>query len=133
MSRLTLTYDQFDELGKVLKAYYGGDAEDRINEVLHGEAGDLIQERIRQFMPVSGITWKGKAKPAKTSKSMRNENEETLAVTVRAEKKYQYLYFPDDGSNTEKHYGDQQFFARGGEAASNEIIDRCIANLLKDF
>ena len=111
---------------------YSGNVEEAINEILHNEAGELIQEQIKLLMPVSGAKWKGKKSPAKTSNSLRNVPG-NLSITVTTTKNYQYLYFPDDGTSTVKHAGNKQFFARGGEAAKEDIIDRCIAKLTNKF
>lgn len=122
------------EVDRLMQAMqeYSGNVEQAINEVFHNEAGDLAQESIRRLMPVSGKRWRGKAPAAKKSKSMQNVNE-NLAVTVKNAKKYQYLYFPDDGTNTRRHIGDQRFFERGGEAVQGEIIERCITKLISNF
>lgn len=124
-------FSEVDRLQQALESYQG-DAESAINEVLHDEAGDLAQEAIRRLMPVSGKRWRGKKPAAKFSKSLRNING-NLAVTVTTSKNHQYLYFPDDGSNTRRHVGNQQFFRRGGEAVQGEIIDRCINKLITKF
>lgn len=118
------------ELGNLeeLLANYIGNAEEAINDVLHNYAGDRAQEEIRLLIPVSGKRWKGKAAPAKTSQSMRNLHG-NLSETVTTAKKYQYLYFPNDGTNTRRHVGNQQFFEKGGEAATDDIIERCISKL----
>lgn len=113
-----------DRLLDTLKNF-GGDAEETINDVLHNEAGDLAQEQIRRLMPVSGKRWKGKKPAAKSSASMRNVHG-NLSETVTTAKAYQYLYFPNDGTNTRRHVGNQQFFEKGGELVQGEIIDRCI-------
>lgn len=116
---------------RVLEALenYQGDAEAAINDVLHNEAGDLAQEAIRKLIPVSGKHWSGKKRAAKKAKSLRNVNG-NLFVIVTTTKNYQYLYFPDDGTSTIRHVGNQQFFARGGEAVQDEIIERCINKLV---
>lgn len=113
---------------------YAGNTEEAINDVLHNQAGELIQEQIYLLMPRSPASkkWKGKAPHAKDSKSLR-QKEGNLSVTVTTAKKYQYLYFPDDGSNTIKHAGEQHFFRRGGEAATGEVVERCITRLITDF
>lgn len=126
-----INVSEVERLQAAMKEYQGS-VEDAINDVLHNQAGDLIQEQIRRLIPVSGKTWKGKSPPAKTSTSLSNVPE-NLAITVTTAKKYQYLYFPDDGSNTRRHYGNQQFFARGGDAATEEIVDRCITKLINNF
>ena len=38
-------------------------------------------------------------------------------------------FFAEDGTNTRRHIGNQQFFARGGENVKGEIIGRCIEKL----
>ncbi len=124
-------FGKVEELEKAMKAYEG-DTANAINEILHNEASPLIQEEIKRLMPVSGRDWKGKAIPAKRAKSLTAVNG-NLSVTVKTTKKYQYLYFPDDGSNTKNHAGNQQFFLRGGEAKKSEIIERCINRLSNDF
>lgn len=131
MARLELDAREVDRLLQAAQDFQG-DAESAINEVLHTEASPLIQDAIRRLMPVSGKTWRGKKPPAKTSKSLTDEKE-NLAITVKTSKRYQYLYFPDDGTNTRRHVGNQQFFWRGGESQQNEIIDRCVSRMVNDF
>ena len=121
----------FDKLQIAIKEYQGN-AEEAINGVIHNEGALLIQESIRQFMPVSGKSWKGKKASAKTANSMQNVNG-NLSVTVKSTKPYGYLYFPDDGTNTRRHAGNQQFFLRGAEAVSNDIIERCVGKLINNF
>lgn len=119
---------EYDRLLKALEDYQG-DAEDAINDVLHNEAGDLAQEAIRKLIPVSNRHWSGKRRAAKKAKSLRNING-NLSVTVTTTKNYQYLYFPDDGTSTQRHAGNKQFFAKGGENVQDEIIERCINKLV---
>lgn len=128
---LKIDIAQVDKLQEAMKGYQGN-VETTINDVLHNQGGELIQESIRQIIPVSGKTWNGKAPAAKSSKSLRSVNA-NLAVTVTTQKKYQYLYFPDDGTNTRRHAGNQRFFERGGEAVKDEIIERCISKLINNF
>lgn len=130
MPAFQIGLDEFDKLHTAM-VNYGGDAEDAINSVLHGSIGDEIQAEIKRLMPVSGKTWRGKKGGAKGSNSLRNVFG-NLSVTVTTQKAYQYLYFPDDGSSTRKHAGNQQFFLRGGEAMRDEIVDRCIAKLVQN-
>ena len=132
MSRtLQISTAEFEKLQAAMQEYQG-DVEASINDVLHNQGGELIQESIRRLIPVSGKTWKGKAPAAKTSKSLRSINA-NLAVTVTTSKRHQYLYFADDGSNTRRHVGNQRFFERGGEAVKDEIIERCISKLTNNF
>lgn len=126
-----VNFAEFDRLQQAIKNF-PGDAEKSINNVLHNEASPLIQDAIRRLIPVSGKTWNGKGRPAKTGNSL-TDKKENLAIIVRTTTKYSYLYFPDDGTNTRRHVGDQQFFKRGGESQQTEIVDRCIKRLVTDF
>lgn len=112
---------------------FQGDTEQTINDVLHNEGGQFIHDEIKRLMPpVSGRQWKGKKPSAKTGNSLQIVGG-NLSVTVRAQKAYQYLYFPDDGTNTRRHAGNQQFFWRGGENQKEEILNRCINRLVNSF
>ena len=130
-STFSINAGNFENLQKAMKNYKGN-VEEVINNVLHMEASPLIQDKIRLLMPVSDREWKGKLPHAKTSKSLTDEKG-NLSITVKTTKNYQYLYFPDDGSTTLHHAGNQQFFKRGGEMVQDEIIDRCIGALVNDF
>ena len=131
MANFKLELSGIDRLEEAMRNY-AGNAEKAINEVLHEEAGDIIQESILFLIPESGASWRGKAPPARDGNSLRNI-EGNLFVDVTTTKKYQYLYFPDDGSSTTRHAGNQQFFYRGAEAVQDEIVDRCIERLVRDF
>ena len=126
-----LDYANMEKLETAIKSYQGN-AEQVINDVLHNEAGTLIQESIKRLMPKSDA----RKKHAKDSDSLTNLNG-NLSVTVMAKKQYHYLYFPDDGTSTRRHVGKggipQQFFLRGGETVADEIVDRCIGRLVEDF
>lgn len=122
---------EIEKLQTAMKEYQGN-VEDAINDVLHGEAGDIIQEQIRLLIPVSGASWRGKKPPAKTSKSLMSVPG-NLSITVTTTKNYQYLYFPDDGTSTRRHVGEQQFFGRGGDAATEDVVNRCVAKLINNF
>lgn len=111
---------------------FEGNVEDTINEVLHNEGGQMLADSIKNLMPQSGKKWKGKKAPAKTSNSLMYVDG-NLSVTVKSKSAYNYLYFPDDGTNTRRHIGNQQFFLRGAESASSDIVDRCVAKLINNF
>lgn len=130
--RFELNIADVVRLENALKAYKG-DAEKALNDVLHNQADELIQDEIRLLMPASNRkAWKGKKAPAKTSKSLK-EIEGNLSVTETTTNSYHYLYFPDDGTNTQKHVGNQQFFLRGAENKKEEIIDLCVGRLVNSF
>ena len=125
---LSIDYGEIDRLQKAMQDFQGN-TEEAINDVFHNYAGDRAQEDIYRLMPVSD---KKKGKHAKHSKSLSNVDG-NLSVTVTARGKWHYLYFPDDGSNTRNHVGNQQFFERGGEAAQDDIVERCVTRLTTEF
>ena len=131
MSVLTLNAESFAELEKAMVDYQGN-TEKTINDVLHNEASPLIQDAVRRLIPESKKTWKGKKAAAVDGRSL-TDVKENLSVTVKTTKQYQYLYFPDDGTNTRRHVGNQQFFQRGGESQIDEITNRCINRLTENF
>jgi len=131
MSVFKLNSQDFERLEEAMKNFQGN-TEETINDVLHNEGGQLIHDEIKRLMPMSGKRWKGKKAPAKTSNSLQIVGG-PLSVTVRAKKAYQYLYFPDDGSNTRRHAGNQQFFSNSGENQKEEILNRCINRLVGSF
>ncbi len=131
MSVFRLNSQDFERLEEAMKSFQGN-TEETINDVLHNEGGQLIHDEIKRLMPMSGKRWKGKKAPAKTSNSLLIVGG-NLSVTVTTKKAYQYLYFPDDGSNTRRHAGNQQFFSNSGENQKEEILNRCINRLVSGF
>lgn len=129
---VTLDAQEFDRLMAAAEAY-PGDAEKAINGVLHKQAGPLISQRINPLIHPSGRTFKGHRASATASDWPRYDVEENLAVSVGAKRRWQYLYFPDDGSNTKNHAGNQRFFLRGAQAASPEIVQRCIEAMNREW
>lgn len=131
MAVFDLKINDLDELQQAMKNYQGN-TEQAINEVLHEEVSPLVQEAIKRLIPVSGKMWKGKKAAAKTAKSLR-DIKTNVSLTVTTTKNYQYLYFPDDGTSTTRHVGNQQFFQKGGESQMDEIVNRCIKKLVNGF
>lgn len=114
------------ELEETIKEYQDG-AEEKINRYLHGEGYEMFEKSIQNAMPESNRNWRGKNVAAKDAKSLQDSNKsENLAVTIRAKTQYGYLYFPDDGSNTIRHQGNQHFFQRGVEEKASEAVNDLI-------
>lgn len=133
MARFAIDQKELDRLFQVLKEY-PGDAESAINDVFYNDVPKLVEPAIRRLVPVSGRTWNGKkrgAKAAANSIRERPKERKNLSVVIGTTRDYHYLYFPDDGSNTRRHAGEQQFFKRGGESQQSEIIDRCINKMVE--
>lgn len=130
-SVLSLKDEAVERLETAMREFpeYAGDT---INDVLWGQGAESIKAGIQLLLPESGRTWRGKKKAAKKAAPFTQTNE-TLAVTVRTKNAYHYLYFPDDGSNTRKHVGNQQFMLGGALNRQEEIIDLCVARLVEKF
>ena len=131
MARFEMDTKEIERLYDAIRNF-PSDAENAINEVFHDEAPEMVSESIYLLMPMSGRTWSGKPKAARNAKSLTDETA-NLAFTVKTTAKYHYLYFPDDGTNTRRHIGNQQFFQRGGEMRQSEIVDRCITRITQKF
>lgn len=113
---------------------YAGHAGPIIDEVLHGDAAEVIKGEIAMLIPSSGRTWRRKPAPASAAMPAAfSQDNGPLSVTIAARNKYGYLYFPDDGSDTMHHAGNQQFMMRGAENASEKVIDLCIGKLTEEF
>lgn len=132
MASFTMDYSEVDSLSTAMQQY-GDGALREINDVLHGEGGEKIKEAIQLLLPVSGRTWKGKKAPASAANSLQQVNNEQLAVTIKSRTAYNYLYFPDDGSNTLHHAGGQHFFQTGAEDTADQIIEMCVGKLTEGF
>lgn len=127
----TLDATELDRLQKIMDEY--GDIGTRtINNVLHGEGAEIIQNKIHNLLPVSGRTWRRKKASARTAQPFTKEDG-MLSVTTVSRGAYHYLYFPDDGSNTKRHVGNQQFMMRGAKDAASDIIDLCLGKLTEKF
>ena len=68
MSDWRIDYADADRLTAAIQQFQGN-AEKSINDVLHGEGGKLIGERIDALFPVSGRRFKGPSSGAKGSRS----------------------------------------------------------------
>lgn len=130
-----LDTDQFEKLTATMEKY-GEGAGNVIDDVLHNEGGKLISEEIMMLLPASGRKWKGKKAAAKRAQPFTQEDR-PLSVTIKTKPAYGYLYFPDDGTNTRRHVGykgkPREFMQKGADNRAEEIIDRCINRLIKEW
>lgn len=131
MSSFYLDVREFERVTEAVKKFSdGAEAKRIINDYLHKEGGEILKENIRKILPVSGRTWKGK----KTAASRTDPfviKEANLAVIVKTKGAYHYLYFPDDGSNTQHHHGNQQFMFHGAEDSEEKIVNEVIDKLVE--
>lgn len=121
-----------NDLQNVAQQYssLGNNAEEIINETLHGFGANIIKQNIQNILPISGRTWRKKVKSAKNSKPFTQENK-NLYLKVKSKTIYNYLYFPDDGTNTERHQGKQFFMQKGADNSVDEFKNECINNILE--
>lgn len=123
--------DEFDDLVASMQSY-GEGAGQLITEVIHA-SGDEIYHQIDPLINPSGRVFKGHTSGARGTAWQKYDTSEALAITVKTASKRNYLYFPDDGSNTRRHFGNQQFMYRGVEAAAPAILERALDALITEF
>lgn len=137
MSRTTFKLDekQFDALQRAMQDY-GDQAGRSVDDVLHNEGGELINDEIMRLLPASRRKWRGKKAAATRTQPFTQENG-SLSVTIRTKSAYNYLYFPDDGTDTKRHIGykgkPREFMMHGAENQTSEIIDKCINRLIRKW
>ena len=131
----TLDFSEVIDIEMAIEMYGQGSGQ-VIDKVLHGKGARIIKRAIPPHIHPSGRDWLGKAdsiagKPSGGDRlSQDNGN---LQVTIAARGRHSYLYFPDDGTNTMNHAGDQQFMRLGAEDQQQNIIDLCIDDLAEKF
>lgn len=130
-TRLYLDQDDFTKVEAAIKEY-GDGAEKVITDIFH-DSGESIYREINPLIHPSGRKFKGHSSSAAASSWPRYGTNVPLSVTVATKAKFHYLYFPDDGSNTDHHQGMQQFFKRGGESAAPRIVDQCLDALVRKW
>lgn len=123
-------FSELNELERYI-GEYGDKARRSINDVLHADAPPVVKKNIIPLIHDSGRKWRGKISPASRSQPFREEMG-NLSLTIKSRPAYGYLYFPDDGSNTRKHAGNQQFMKRGGDESINRIVEMCIKKMTKE-
>lgn len=131
MSTFSLDDGDFERLLESMQRFGEGAAE-VVNTVIH-ESGDEIYREIDPLIHPSGRTFRGHTSSARGAHWQRYDTSESMAITVGTVASRHYLYFPDDGSNTKRHYGNQQFMLRGAEAAAPVILEKGEQALLAEF
>lgn len=130
MIKFGLSAESMEKLATAIKAY-GPDAEKKITEYLHGKGYDVLSSGVQNAIPVSDSLKKhGKKQPkshARDKQALKDKDKGTnLSVIIGSIPSRNYLYFPDDGSNTIHHAGNQQFFKAGVEKKEAEVINELL-------
>ena len=128
MAEFSIDFSEVDDLSQIINDY-GDKGLKVINEVLHTDAGPIISDNIKLLLPASGRSWKGKKPAASQAEPFKNDTSEMLAITIKTKNAYNYLYFPNDGSSTKRHQGNQHFMQKGSENSTQKIIDLCLGKL----
>lgn len=129
----SIDYQELDKIENLFNEF-PDTAKAAVNNVLHSDlAVDMVEDNIQPLLPSSGRHWKGKGAAASSTQPFRKGPNELLTLIVRSKTKYNYLYFPDDGSNTVHHMGNQHFMQHGAEDSLGAIADLCAANVINEF
>lgn len=100
-----------------------GRAENVTNNYLHTQGADIAATHITDILPVSRSGMSARAKiHAKNSRPFQTDTF-NLGFSIRAKRKFGYLYFPNEGLGTSLGHEPQQFMERGLEQATPIIID----------
>lgn len=130
---LSINYSQLETLLKNMSEF-SHITKRAVNDVLHADStADYPINKIIPLIPSSGRKWKGKKTPASSTNPLRSDTSELLTLIIRSKKQYNYLYFPDDGSNTENHFGNQHFMSRGVDASMPKILELCQAQIIDEM
>lgn len=132
--KATVDISKVDRLAETLQRF-GDQASVAVSQYLAEDGYRHITESITRLLPVSGRRWSGKPAGARSAGAAVFGMEQTdlMSITVRSVKPYNYLYFPDDGSNTKRHAGRQHFMQRGAEASTDSIVDGICTRLVELF
>lgn len=131
---VTLDTSDVERIADILARYQTA-IEPVIHSYLAEHGLETIGTAITRLLPVSGRAWPGKRTGAKSA-GYPNVFRSDLglgSITVRTQPAYYYLYFPDDGGNSERHRGNQRFMLRGAEAAAPQLIDGICSRLISKF
>lgn len=134
MTKLSVKFDGVEHLSEAM-ARFGSGAGQAIQEVYEEFAAKEIKENVLPLVHSSGRVFKGHRQGAKSAgpDKVFRHSVNGLDLIVRTNTKFGYLYFPDDGSNTKRHAGRQNFMGRGLEQSVPDIVERCVARLTEEF
>lgn len=134
MSVINVEYDGITQIQERMQRF-GKGAGQVIQGVYEDFAAKDIKQNVLPLVRSSGRTFKGHRQSAKAAgpEKVFRHNINQLSLVVRTNTKFGYLYFPDDGTNTKRHAGRQNFMGRGLERSTNDIVERCLAALADEF
>lgn len=122
--RFSIKNDDIDRLQKQM-ALFGEQSESLINDYLREIGAKRTIESITSTLPESGRKWKGKGRPAKTGNPFKSDFV-NLGFSIKSKKKYNYLYFPDQGKGTSRNNQPLEFMDKGLDAVYEKIINEIL-------
>lgn len=133
-SRFDVEYTGVEQITDAMERFGKGSGQ-IIQGVFDEFGGYEIADNIIPMIHSSGRTFKGHRIGARAAGAddVFQHTVSDLTLIVRSVGRFGYLYFPDDGSNTKRHAGNQQFMIKGAEKAAPKIIERCVAKLTEEF
>ena len=131
MASVMLSYEQFERLFQALDGV-AADTESAVNEALKGsQVKNWMINSITGLTPVSKVKTSAWHPRHAKSSSPYKESFENLSILIKSKTAFNYLYFPDDGSNTKRHQGMQQFMLHGMEEVTDQVIDEIAKKIIE--
>ena len=124
MALFTINDDDIEKIHKAIRDF-GEGAEKVLNEYLQTEASEKFKTAITNLIPVSDRN----KTHAKNSNPIEGKMVDNLALYMHSIKRFNYLYFPDEGEGTS--IGQPHDFMQKGidseyDTVVNEMLDRLI-------
>ncbi|MEC1778402.1 HK97-gp10 family putative phage morphogenesis protein [Schinkia azotoformans] len=119
-----IDFGDVEELVEKLKKM-PDESEKVINDVIHNDGIKIATEEIQPEIPVS--KWRNRVrnkKHARDNKNPQSSKKENLAFTIRPQKKFEYLKYPDLSIGTSKNKQPKRFMKKGLDKASPKIIEK---------
>lgn len=134
MAEVRLDASEVERLAEKMTKF-GTESGDVIQDYLRNEGFERIASHIPGLIHASGRKWKGKATSATSAgyNSVFSHVVSSLTLDVYSTSRYHYLYFPDDGSNTKRHAGNQDFMYRGAEEVESQMVEEMVGRLVTAF
>lgn len=98
---------------------FQGNSEDAINQCLENEVKPMLINSIINFIPVS----EKNKNHAKYSDPLQGNLNGNLSLLIHTKKKYNYLYFPQEGEGTSKSHGPNDFMGKGIEQQYDNVVN----------
>lgn len=131
MAKLEMSYEKYEQLIRAAEGMQGN-MEEAINEALRSsQIKNWMINSITEFTPMSTAKIRPWHPRHARGADPYKEKYENLSIVIKSKTAFNYLYFPDDGSNTKRHQGMQQFMLHGAEAVSDQVADEIVDRIVE--